>query len=183
MRARIQEDNSTRAYHRSTEGMFIIVLYTPLTLLQRLGFDSFTTEVEDVLKDHKQQQKVREVHTDTRRMMNFVSGPREEGRQDKGFGYDARRTYGKARRTFRCKSRKIRSTAGTATAIGGNLSCDADSEHSGYLRFVLLLYRTPYISTSNDFYFLFLCPVAAAEPQGVYVESLDSILPLHWNPL
>ncbi|KAI6164914.1 TATA binding protein-associated phosphoprotein [Pisolithus thermaeus] len=26
--------------------------------LKRLGFDSFTTEVEDVLKDHKQQQKV-----------------------------------------------------------------------------------------------------------------------------
>lgn len=26
--------------------------------LQRLGFDSFTTEIEDVLKDHKQQQKV-----------------------------------------------------------------------------------------------------------------------------
>jgi len=25
---------------------------------QRLGFDSFTAEVEDVLKDHKQQQKV-----------------------------------------------------------------------------------------------------------------------------
>jgi hypothetical protein len=30
-----------------------------LTTLQRLGFDSFTTEVEDVLKEHKQQQKVR----------------------------------------------------------------------------------------------------------------------------
>ncbi|KAF8897292.1 histone-fold-containing protein [Infundibulicybe gibba] len=28
--------------------------------LKRLGFDSFTTEVEDVLKDHKQQQKDRE---------------------------------------------------------------------------------------------------------------------------
>lgn len=27
---------------------------------QRLGFDSFTAEVEDVLKDHKQQQKVHE---------------------------------------------------------------------------------------------------------------------------
>ncbi|KAF8702676.1 hypothetical protein AX14_014346 [Amanita brunnescens Koide BX004] len=26
--------------------------------LKRLGFDSFTSEVEDVLKDHKQQQKV-----------------------------------------------------------------------------------------------------------------------------
>jgi len=25
---------------------------------QRLGFESFTEEVEDVLKDHKQQQKV-----------------------------------------------------------------------------------------------------------------------------
>ncbi|KAF8702677.1 hypothetical protein AX14_014346 [Amanita brunnescens Koide BX004] len=28
--------------------------------LKRLGFDSFTSEVEDVLKDHKQQQKDRE---------------------------------------------------------------------------------------------------------------------------
>ncbi|PFH52684.1 hypothetical protein AMATHDRAFT_139558 [Amanita thiersii Skay4041] len=28
--------------------------------LKRLGFDSFTAEVEDVLKDHKQQQKDRE---------------------------------------------------------------------------------------------------------------------------
>ncbi|KAJ7781451.1 histone-fold-containing protein [Mycena metata] len=28
--------------------------------LKRLGFDSFTTEVEDVLKEHKQQQKDRE---------------------------------------------------------------------------------------------------------------------------
>ncbi|KII95783.1 hypothetical protein PLICRDRAFT_34730 [Plicaturopsis crispa FD-325 SS-3] len=28
--------------------------------LKRLGFDTFTTEVEDVLKDHKQQQKDRE---------------------------------------------------------------------------------------------------------------------------
>jgi hypothetical protein len=26
--------------------------------LQRLGYDTFTVEVEDVLKDHKQQQKV-----------------------------------------------------------------------------------------------------------------------------
>ncbi|KAG6833778.1 negative cofactor 2 transcription regulator complex subunit ncb2 [Tephrocybe sp. NHM501043] len=31
-----------------------------ITALKRLGFDSFTTEVEDVLKDHKQQQKERE---------------------------------------------------------------------------------------------------------------------------
>ncbi|KAG6886072.1 hypothetical protein C0993_004062 [Termitomyces sp. T159_Od127] len=31
-----------------------------ITALKRLGFDSFTTEVEDVLKDHKQQQKDRE---------------------------------------------------------------------------------------------------------------------------
>jgi len=30
-----------------------------MTLNQRLGFESFTEEVEDVLKDHKQQQKVR----------------------------------------------------------------------------------------------------------------------------
>ena len=29
-----------------------------MTLIQRLGFESFTEEVEDVLKDHKQQQKV-----------------------------------------------------------------------------------------------------------------------------
>ncbi|KAF8845705.1 hypothetical protein PAXRUDRAFT_821754 [Paxillus rubicundulus Ve08.2h10] len=32
--------------------------------LKRLGFDSFTTEVEDVLKDHKQQQKDREKKAD-----------------------------------------------------------------------------------------------------------------------
>ncbi|KAF9221895.1 histone-fold-containing protein [Gyrodon lividus] len=32
--------------------------------LKRLGFDSFTAEVEDVLKDHKQQQKDREKKAD-----------------------------------------------------------------------------------------------------------------------
>jgi hypothetical protein len=135
------------------------------------------------LKDHKQQQKVREVHADTQHVTDLVPGPGEEGRQDKRFRFNARRTYGKARRAFRCKSCKIRSTAGAAAAIGRNLSDDADSEHSWYLRFVLLLYRTLYISTSNDFYFLFLCLVAAAELQGVYVESLGSILPLHRNSL
>lgn len=31
-----------------------------ISALKRLGFESFTTEVEDVLKDHKQQQKDRE---------------------------------------------------------------------------------------------------------------------------
>jgi len=31
-----------------------------IAALKRLGFDSFTTEVEDILKDHKQQQKDRE---------------------------------------------------------------------------------------------------------------------------
>ncbi|PIL36814.1 transcription factor [Ganoderma sinense ZZ0214-1] len=31
-----------------------------ITALKRLGFESFTTEVESVLKDHKQQQKDRE---------------------------------------------------------------------------------------------------------------------------
>lgn len=33
---------------------------SPITdfVYQRLGFESFTEEVEDVLKDHKQQQKV-----------------------------------------------------------------------------------------------------------------------------
>ncbi|KAF5333672.1 hypothetical protein D9611_002212 [Ephemerocybe angulata] len=31
-----------------------------ITALKRLGFDSFTTEVEDVLKDHKAQQKDRD---------------------------------------------------------------------------------------------------------------------------
>ncbi|KAJ7591300.1 histone-fold-containing protein [Mycena floridula] len=31
-----------------------------IAALKRLGFDSFTSEVEDVLKDHKQQQKDRE---------------------------------------------------------------------------------------------------------------------------
>ncbi|KAF7355147.1 Negative cofactor 2 complex subunit beta [Mycena sanguinolenta] len=35
-------------------------VYMGLTILQRLGFDSFTSEVEDVLKEHKQQQKDRE---------------------------------------------------------------------------------------------------------------------------
>ena len=34
----------------------------PPDCLQRLGFDSFMSEVEDVLKDHKQQQKVRVEH-------------------------------------------------------------------------------------------------------------------------
>jgi hypothetical protein len=29
-----------------------------MIVYQRLGFESFTEEVEDVLKDHKQQQKV-----------------------------------------------------------------------------------------------------------------------------
>lgn len=89
-------------------------------------------------------------------MMEFVSGPGEEGRQDKRFGFNARGTYGKARRAFCCKSCKIRSTAGAATAICWNLGGEADSGHSWYLRFVLLLYRTLYISTSNDFYSIFL---------------------------
>ncbi|KAG6812652.1 hypothetical protein H0H92_001602 [Tricholoma furcatifolium] len=31
-----------------------------ISALKRLGFDAFTAEVEDVLKDHKQQQKDRE---------------------------------------------------------------------------------------------------------------------------
>jgi hypothetical protein len=134
------------------------------------------------LKDHKQQQKVREVPAGTQHVTDFVSGPGEEGRQDKRFRFNARRAYGKARRAFRCKSCKVRSTAGAA-AIGRSLSDNADSEHSWYLRFVLLLYRTLYISTSNDFYFLFLCLVAAAELQGVYVESHGSILPLRRNSL
>jgi hypothetical protein len=33
MRARIQEDNSTGAYHRGAEGMSMFDLYPPLTLL------------------------------------------------------------------------------------------------------------------------------------------------------
>jgi hypothetical protein len=33
-------------------------LLTAVIARQRLGFESFTEEVEDVLKDHKQQQKV-----------------------------------------------------------------------------------------------------------------------------
>ena len=33
-------------------------LLTLVIVYQRLGFESFTEEVEDVLKDHKQQQKV-----------------------------------------------------------------------------------------------------------------------------
>lgn len=82
-------------------------LHPRLTVLQRLGFDSFTAEVEDVLKDHKQQQKVRKVRTKTQHIMDCVSGPGEEGRQDKRFGSIARRTHGKARRTFRRKSCKI----------------------------------------------------------------------------
>ncbi|EIW82247.1 TATA binding protein-associated phospho protein [Coniophora puteana RWD-64-598 SS2] len=35
-----------------------------INALKRLGFDSFTAEVEDVLKDHKQQQKDRERKAD-----------------------------------------------------------------------------------------------------------------------
>ncbi|KAJ8086370.1 negative cofactor 2 transcription regulator complex subunit ncb2 [Marasmius tenuissimus] len=34
-----------------------------ISALKQLGFDSFTSEVEDVLKDHKQQQKDREKKT------------------------------------------------------------------------------------------------------------------------
>jgi hypothetical protein len=38
----------------------VLVIANPYdTSTQRLGFDAFTHEVEDVLKDHKQQQKVR----------------------------------------------------------------------------------------------------------------------------
>lgn len=33
-------------------------LCSQVTFYQHLGFESFTTDVEDVLKDHKQQQKV-----------------------------------------------------------------------------------------------------------------------------
>lgn len=36
-----------------------VILSHMLFFVQRLGFDAFTDEVEDVLKDHKQQQKVR----------------------------------------------------------------------------------------------------------------------------
>lgn len=32
-------------------------------------------------------------------------------------------------------------------------------------------------------FILYFCLVAAAELQGVYAESLGSILLLHWNPL
>lgn len=36
----------------------MLELLIVMALNQRLGFESFTEEVEDVLKDHKQQQKV-----------------------------------------------------------------------------------------------------------------------------
>lgn len=52
---------------------------SPSDCLQRLGFDSFTSEVEDVLKDHKQQQKVRVVHR-VRDVLILHTGPREKGR-------------------------------------------------------------------------------------------------------
>ena len=61
MRTGVKEDNSSRTYHRCTQSQSSVSAgpcIQTLTCPQRLGFDSFTSEVEDVLKDHKQQQKV-----------------------------------------------------------------------------------------------------------------------------
>jgi hypothetical protein len=49
---------------------------------QRLGFESFTEEVEDVLKDHKQQQKACTFCFSHLRLISDLitcSGPGEEG--------------------------------------------------------------------------------------------------------
>lgn len=71
--------------------------------------------------------------------MDCLSGPGEEGRQDKRFGFNTRRTHGKARRTFRRKSCKIRSTTGAAAAtICVNVSGKADSAHQWYPRCLVL---------------------------------------------
>jgi len=61
MRAGIEENNSPWTYHWGSQGVLCFCTYLRLLMYiapQRLGFDSFTAEVEDVLKDHKQQQKV-----------------------------------------------------------------------------------------------------------------------------
>ena len=64
MRARVEEDDSARAYYWSIEGAmqlwieFLVGWRLTMWPAQCLGFDSFTMEVEDVLKHHKQQQKV-----------------------------------------------------------------------------------------------------------------------------
>lgn len=66
LRTGIQENNRTRAYYQCSQGTIpanLVAIPPALTRLQRLGFDSFTTEVEDVLKDHKQQQKASPAHT------------------------------------------------------------------------------------------------------------------------
>lgn len=61
MRGRQQEDNSARAYHICANGTARIFIFVGWNLhdAQRLGFTTFAPEVENVLKDHKQQQKVR----------------------------------------------------------------------------------------------------------------------------
>ena len=60
MRGRQQKDYSSRTYHICANGMSRTFLLSCETYTaQRLGFTTFAPEVESVLKDHKQQQKVR----------------------------------------------------------------------------------------------------------------------------
>lgn len=61
MRGGVQEDHRARTYNQRAKGGADCLSSTlsANVVMQRLGFDSFTSEVEDVLKDHKAQQKVR----------------------------------------------------------------------------------------------------------------------------
>ncbi len=60
MRKGIQEDDCPGPHNHRPQSTPRVHLRSTLYPLppQTLGFDSFTAEVEDVLKDHKQQQKV-----------------------------------------------------------------------------------------------------------------------------
>jgi hypothetical protein len=78
-------------------------LLTAVIAHQRLGFESFTEEVEDVLKDHKQQQKV---CTTTFRFPSSLfdltlspKGPGEEGVKVGAVRKDRRRAMGGTAKT------------------------------------------------------------------------------------
>ena len=88
MRARVKEDNSPGAYYWRIEGTVWLWIesfvgwWLTLWYAQRLGFDAFTTKVEDVLKDHKQQQKVC-IQVPISERINSLIGVRAQDREKK----------------------------------------------------------------------------------------------------
>ena len=85
---------------------------SPSDCLQRLGFDSFTPEVEDVLKDHKQQQKVRVVYR-VRGVLIMRAGSREKGRQDQGLWDDTGGASSETRGAVRAEPGQVCTTSAT----------------------------------------------------------------------